>query len=395
MIRNLLLASDISHAPNQLVVGGVDGAASNLFASNAPVLSGGYSYMQPVQHAQALSYGLQQHPRMVTWNYLDNNATQQQQQRLAAIDALRSSMLLPAVVEPNGAKQDMVSLSVLREHLLRQAIVSSCVPTSTTLATTQGLSSLMNLSTSDRERLLVNELQRRAAVGSIPTMDASNEHDHLVLGPPSKSHVVLSDAQARGKPPKVQETLQLNVTSSRPYNGIISASLDTLRNSRTTNLDHSSERPGNLSGPMPCVPSSRKKRVLLKSETNPTSTKPKRPLSAYNIFFKEERVRVLDRMTEERRNQGHEKDTSKKVKISFEELAKIVAGRWRDLEPSAVAYYKDKAGTDMQRYKKEMQCYKIEMEENNKRQLLKKMLDQKDDQNETVAWTETKRQRTM
>ena len=43
--------------------------------------------------------------------------------------------------------------------------------------------------------------------------------------------------------------------------------------------------------------------------------------------------------------------------IGFESLAKIIGSKWQDLTPDQVEYYKEKAGEDMKRYKKEMEVY--------------------------------------
>ena len=102
--------------------------------------------------------------------------------------------------------------------------------------------------------------------------------------------------------------------------------------------------------------------------------KPKRPLSAYNVFFKEERNRLL----EERRKSvsgGKEQNDSatasedgkKEVdgkknsrgKIGFESLAKVIGHRWQELTSEQVNYYKRKADEDMIRYKREMEAYNV------------------------------------
>jgi hypothetical protein len=125
--------------------------------------------------------------------------------------------------------------------------------------------------------------------------------------------------------------------------------------------------------------------------------RPKRPLSAYNIFFKEERARILEEIPTEKdeKEAGSGKDekddkekdekdeTEEKVvkaeeeqeppadgskpirkrkklphgKIGFESLAKVIGQRWQDLESDEVKYYKDKAEEDMKRYKIEMEVY--------------------------------------
>jgi hypothetical protein len=91
--------------------------------------------------------------------------------------------------------------------------------------------------------------------------------------------------------------------------------------------------------------------------------KPKRPLSAYNIFFKEERHRILEEIPESDTNKTDEKGGGRirkkrpHGKIGFESLAKAIGQRWQDLGPEQVKYYKGKAQEDMQRYKKEMEKY--------------------------------------
>ncbi len=98
--------------------------------------------------------------------------------------------------------------------------------------------------------------------------------------------------------------------------------------------------------------------------------KPKRPLSAYNIFFKEERARILEEIPEGDGKSdgsgggggstGKGKKKRKKTphgKIGFENLAKVIGQRWQELTPDQVEYYKEKASGDMKRYKDEMELY--------------------------------------
>jgi hypothetical protein len=124
-------------------------------------------------------------------------------------------------------------------------------------------------------------------------------------------------------------------------------------------------------------------------------------LSAYNIFFKEERARILEEIPTEKdekesasgkdqkddkekdQKDDKEKDEKEKIekveeeqeppadgskpirkrkklphgKIGFESLAKVIGQRWQDLESDEVKYYKDKAEEDMKRYKIEMEAY--------------------------------------
>lgn len=129
--------------------------------------------------------------------------------------------------------------------------------------------------------------------------------------------------------------------------------------------------------------------------------KPKRPLSAYNFFFREERSRILDSLPKgDRRKKKRKKsdggndeeggqknitvknepsdddgnagtgdgekdydqvgDDGKKIphgKIGFENLAKLIGKRWQELDAAGMERYKSMADQDMTRYKKEMEAF--------------------------------------
>lgn len=128
--------------------------------------------------------------------------------------------------------------------------------------------------------------------------------------------------------------------------------------------------------------------------------KPKRPLSAYNLFFRDERTRILNTIPEkeveetkkeeetkdkeetedkEETNEEEEKvlegkkvsegkSTKKKKatphgKIGFESLAKLIGKRWQELDPAEVDKYKKLAEVDSRRYKAAMEVWlKMESE---------------------------------
>lgn len=89
--------------------------------------------------------------------------------------------------------------------------------------------------------------------------------------------------------------------------------------------------------------------------------KPKRPLSAYNIFFKEERNRILENIPDADAKVPAASSRKRKKrphgKIGFESLAKAIGQRWQSLSVDELAIYKEKAQQDMKRYKAEMEVY--------------------------------------
>lgn len=89
-----------------------------------------------------------------------------------------------------------------------------------------------------------------------------------------------------------------------------------------------------------------------------TPYRPKRPLSAYNIFFKEERARILAELPKEEEEDGDKKSkTGPHGKIGFENLAKTIGQRWKKISADDAAEYKKKAAVDMERYKEQMEVY--------------------------------------
>ncbi len=98
-----------------------------------------------------------------------------------------------------------------------------------------------------------------------------------------------------------------------------------------------------------------------KKRKSDTEGKPKRPLSAYNIFFKEERNRILanipDTDAKETATVSRKRKKRPHGKIGFECLAKVIGQRWQALHNDERDLYKEKAQQDMQRYKAEMESY--------------------------------------
>ena len=87
--------------------------------------------------------------------------------------------------------------------------------------------------------------------------------------------------------------------------------------------------------------------------------KPKRPLSAYNIFFKHERGKILS--TTPTRAEG--KPRRSHGKIGFAELARTIAAKWNKIDPETRAQYDKLAADDKRRYVAAMDVWKKQQKE--------------------------------
>ena len=86
---------------------------------------------------------------------------------------------------------------------------------------------------------------------------------------------------------------------------------------------------------------------------------PRRPLSAYNIFFREERERMLKEHEQNARAARGEgsNEPLPEPRIGFENMAKTIGKRWKALSDEEMARYKKLAMEDMERYRRERDNY--------------------------------------
>ncbi|VEU38779.1 unnamed protein product [Pseudo-nitzschia multistriata] len=104
----------------------------------------------------------------------------------------------------------------------------------------------------------------------------------------------------------------------------------------------------------------KKKRKKRKKKWTKPEGKPKRPLSAYNIFFAQERVLMLgkDIPTAEQEEQKKRVHCKTHGKISFAAMARTIGAKWKALDSSEKAIFEDRARSEKARYHAEITLWK-------------------------------------
>lgn len=100
---------------------------------------------------------------------------------------------------------------------------------------------------------------------------------------------------------------------------------------------------------------------------------PKRPLTAYNVFFQQECPKIIAEEEEKAKD-----DPFPQKKIKFEDLGRIIAKRWKDVSEKDRQRYETLAEEDTFRFRKEMEAYnedKRKKEEEEKERTKKKCMD--------------------
>lgn len=101
------------------------------------------------------------------------------------------------------------------------------------------------------------------------------------------------------------------------------------------------------------------KTAMRKKRRNKPKDYPKRPLSAYNVFFKETREEIIATNSNE---EGEKRDH----KLDFQAMAKEIASRWKNLDKKERDRVEKLAKKDMLRYRDEVKVYEEEMVKKNR-----------------------------
>ena len=88
---------------------------------------------------------------------------------------------------------------------------------------------------------------------------------------------------------------------------------------------------------------------------------PKRPLSAYNLFFREQRQELLGEEISSAfpvTDQTKRKHRRSHGKVGFQEMASIIGKKWKSLSPSKRKVYEDMAAVEKAKYHKQVELWR-------------------------------------
>eukprot|EP00977_Amphora_coffeiformis_P016161 scaffold4927_cov139-Amphora_coffeaeformis.AAC.21 len=93
--------------------------------------------------------------------------------------------------------------------------------------------------------------------------------------------------------------------------------------------------------------------------TAPLLERPKRPRTAYNYFFHSEREKLLELLPV--REQGKPKKGH--GKISFGDMARVISAKWKTIGAQEMIHFANMANEDKFRYRRDMEAYKKDQRE--------------------------------
>lgn len=90
---------------------------------------------------------------------------------------------------------------------------------------------------------------------------------------------------------------------------------------------------------------------------------PKRPLSAYNLFFKERREALMTARADTLKTENKKRSKKETVGIGFANLARTIADKWQTLDAPDKSKYIEMASKEKDRYNREMLVWRAKQKE--------------------------------
>ena len=179
---------------------------------------------------------------------------------------------------------------------------------------------------------------------------------------------VLTRSNALGTRPPIYSTPSIAEREEDDHPAARSPSREAEKRSRTESIVSNCSERSTATTATSSNPKQEKDAKKKRTRKKKPKDSPRRPLSAYNFFFKDERKRILQAIPVKESETSEEdrirdsitwpgKKKAPHGKIGFESLAKTIGARWKKLDKKSMKYYKALATKDLHRYAAEMVEY--------------------------------------
>lgn len=99
------------------------------------------------------------------------------------------------------------------------------------------------------------------------------------------------------------------------------------------------------------------------NRTSELLERPTRPLSAYNLFFRDQRQALIQTLPAQKASRSrYSRKRQSHHKISFSDMGKVIGTRWKSIDPASLAIYESRAIEEKRKYTIALEAWRKQQE---------------------------------